>query len=161
MSLVHDHKDTVPVPMLAMAGALVAVSLLLTASVSLGLAPREAVPAVERSNANVAPLETRSLTFSDRADGSVLVADGVTGRTVATIAGDEEGGGFVRGVMRGLARERRMNGVGSGPPFELTLWQNGSLSLTDPTTGRVIELGSFGPANRTTFVRFLPNGDAA
>jgi putative photosynthetic complex assembly protein len=44
------------------------------------------------------------------------------------------------------------------PPFNLTLWKNGTLSLTDKTTGRAIELGSFGPDNRAAFAALLPTG---
>ena len=52
--------------------------------------------------------------------------------------------GFIRGVMRGLARERRMRGIGDAPPFNLSLWRDGELSLTDSATGRSIELTAFG-----------------
>jgi putative photosynthetic complex assembly protein len=57
--------------------------------------------------------------------------------------------------MRGMARERRMNGIGPALPFELTQWANGALTLRDPATGRAIELGSFGATNRAAFARFL------
>lgn len=160
MSHSHDHENIVSRPALAMAGAVVAISLLLTAAVSLGIADREAVPAVERAKAAVAPVETRLLNFTDQPDGSVLVSDAKSGEAVATLVGDKDGGGFVRGVMRGLARDRRMREIGAEPPFALTLWQNGAVSLTDSATGRVIELGSFGPDNRATFLRFLSAGDA-
>ena len=75
MSHAHDHANTVPAPALAMAGALVAVSLLMTAAVTSGVLEREAVPAVERSKANVAEHRTRTLTFADQPDGSVRVTD--------------------------------------------------------------------------------------
>jgi putative photosynthetic complex assembly protein len=70
------------------------------------------------------------------------------------------GNGFVRGVMRGMARDRRAHGVGMEPPFALTLWRNGTLSLTDKSTGRAIELGSFGPDNRAAFAALLPGAPA-
>jgi putative photosynthetic complex assembly protein len=90
----------------------------------------------------------------------VVVRDAGSDALVATIAGEQEGGGFVRGVMRGLARERRMHGIGAEPVFVLTAWSDGGLSLTDTATGRVIELGAFGPDNRKTFARFLAGGRA-
>jgi putative photosynthetic complex assembly protein len=62
--------------------------------------------------------------------------------------------------MRGMARERHMHGIGMAPPFTLTLWKNGTLSLEDKTTGRAVELGSFGPDNRAAFAAFLPGGAA-
>ena len=62
------------------------------------------------------------------------------------------------GKMRGMARERHMRGVGMAPPFTLTLWKNGTLSLEDKATGRSIEIGSFGPDNRAAFAALLPGG---
>ena len=44
------------------------------------------------------------------------------------------------------------------PPFTLTLWKNRTLSLEDKSTGRSIELGSFGPDNRAAFAALLPGG---
>ena len=75
--------------------------------------------------------------------------------TVAVIAAGQKTG-FVRGVMRGLARDRRARGIDNRPPFTLTLWRDGELSLTDTATGRTIELSAFGPTNRATFAALLP-----
>lgn len=155
MSLVHDHEATVSRQVLLLAGGLVFITLLLTAAVSFGLVPREAVPSVARAQAGVAAVETRNLSFADRADGAVAVIDADTKETLAVLLGENDGGGFIRGVMRGLARERRMSGLGAEAPFALTRWENGSLSLVDTATTRSIELGSFGPENRKAFARFL------
>lgn len=160
MSLAHDHENTVPRPALIMAFALVGFVLLLTATVSLGFAEREAVPSAVRAAADVAPVERRRLAFADSETGAVIVSDATSGATITRFGRDSEGGGFVRGVMRGLARERMMNGIGASPPFELTLWEDGSLSLEDTATGRMIELGSFGHTNRATFARFLERSAA-
>lgn len=159
MSHAHSHDTTVPRPALAMAIALVVVSLLMTAAVRMGLAEREAVPAIERAKAAVAPLRTMQLRFADMPDGAVQVTNAATGDVIASMKGDNDGGGFVRGVLRGMARDRQMRGVGQAPPFTLTMWQDGSLSLLDPATGRSVELGSFGPDNRAAFLRFIaPEG---
>ena len=100
----------------------------------------------------------RQLTFSDRADGAVVVRDVATGETVRVLVDGVPGNGFVRGVMRGMARDRHIHGIGMAPPFTLTLWKNQSLSLEDKATGRSIELGSFGPDNRAAFAAMLPGG---
>ncbi len=159
MSHGHSHENTVPKPALVAAGLLIAVCLLMTAAVSLGFMERQAVPTVERAEANVAPIAERSLRFLDQENGTVLIADVSNGDTVAVIDVETQSGGFVRGVLRGLARERRMHGIGSEPPFDLTLWGDGSISLTDSATGRIIELGAFGPDNRAVFAAMLPGGD--
>ncbi|MDR7101560.1 photosynthetic complex assembly protein PuhC [Croceicoccus sp. BE223] len=156
MSHAHDHANTVPGAALVAAAALVGFALAMTATVKLGWLDREAVPAVARAQADVAPVATRTLRFSDRADGSVLITDAATGAVVSTVPPGGEQGGFIRGVLRGLARERHMNGVGQVPPFRLTMWQDGSLTLIDEGTGRSVELGGFGSDNRAAFAALLP-----
>ncbi|QYU67324.1 hypothetical protein J4558_20660 [Leptolyngbya sp. 15MV] len=61
-------------------------------------------------------------------------------------------------MLRGLARDRRMRGLDAAPPFVLTLWQDGAISLTDSATGREIDLGGFGPDNRAAFAGLLGEG---
>jgi len=88
------------------------------------------------------------LRFAD-VDGAVVVTNAQNGATVASFG--QEGSGFIRGVMRGLARERRMHGHGPQAPFRLTRYVDGQLSLTDMATGRVIELNGFGHTNVAAF----------
>jgi len=159
MSHTHSHENTVPRPALIAAGVLVGFSLLMTAAVQIGWLDRSAVPSAERAEAAVAPLEQRSLLFADGADGSVLITEAESGAQVGLIEAGSEQGGFIRGVLRGLARERRMHDVGSQPPFTLTLWQDGSMSLVDEATGRSVEIGAFGPDNRAAFAVLLEGGD--
>ena len=150
-----DHADMAfPRGALIAAAALVGFALLATAAVRFGfLEPMPSAEAV-RVETRVKPAATRDLHFFDRKDGAVVIQD-VSGETVRIIEPGTKDG-FVRGVMRGLARERHMNGVGEMPPFRLTRWEDGSLSLTDLATGRIIELGSFGPTNRQAFDTLLP-----
>lgn len=149
----HAHDNVLPPGALRLAGALVAATLALVISVQAGLLDRAPTAAELRTEAGVQPLAERMLHFTDRADGAVVVSDARTGAEVAVIG--REGGGFIRGVMRGLARERRMHHRGAVAPFRLTQWRDGALSLTDTATGRIIELGSFGPDNRAAFARLL------
>jgi putative photosynthetic complex assembly protein len=160
MSLVHDHEQTMPKGALTAALLLVVTALALTTLVKVGVLSREAIPAVARSEAHIAPTVVRQLTFTDRGDGAVVVRDVNTGETVRVLVDGVPGNGFVRGVMRGMARERHIRGVGMAPPFTLTLWKNGTLSLEDKATGRSVELGSFGPDNRAAFAALLPGGAA-
>lgn len=156
----HSHENTVPRPALVMAAGLVGLTLMLTAAVQIGWLDREAVPSVERAKAAVAPAASRELRFEDGADGSVRIIDASTGTLVQQVVEDTPSGGFIRGVMRGLARDRRMRGIGAEPPFTLTLWQDGSLSLSDSATGREVELGGFGADNRAVFMALLERGGA-
>lgn len=107
-----------------------------------------------------APVEVRDLRFVDRADGAVGVYAAESGEVVEIVPPGSNG--FLRGVMRGLARERMLNSIADEPAFRLTRWADGRLSLEDPTTGRVIDLGAFGPTNIQTFARLLnPPGAAS
>ena len=101
-------------------------------------------------------VETRSLRFEDMRNGSIQVTDARTGKVAASV---EPGtNGFIRGTLRGLARERKRQGIGIEPPFMLTRWADGRISLEDPETGRVIELDAFGPTNGEAFAQLLTAG---
>ncbi|TFU03109.1 phosphonoacetaldehyde methylase [Polymorphobacter arshaanensis] len=154
MSSAHSHGDMLPRGTLITAGALVLFALTVTTVVRIANIPPAASPVAMREQAHIAPVKSRELRFIDRADGAVLIEDADKGVTASVIAPGQTTG-FIRGVMRGLARERRSHGIGDGPSFNLTLWQDGELSLTDNATGRAIELTAFGSTNRAAFAALL------
>ena len=94
----------------------------------------------------------RSLRFDDRADGAVVVSLAGSGQVLDVMTGQN---GFLRGTLRGFARTRRQDGLGSGPPLRLTGYADGRLTLFDPSTGRAVELEAFGSQNEAVFVRLL------
>ncbi len=156
MSATHQHhRSPFPPGALWMAGGLIGFSFLAAVAVRTGLMPVQASPVDLRAAQHVAIVATRDLRFTDRADGAVVIED-VSNHTIASVIVPGQKTGFIRGVMRGLARERRMHGVGDGPPFRLTSWADGELSLVDPATGRAIELNAFGTTNRAAFAALLP-----
>ena len=143
-----DHEPF-PRGALIAAGALVGISLLATTAVRLVRinAPAPVVAALP------APALTADLRFSDEADGSIRVQNARTNQVVSTIQPGV--GGFVRGVMRGLARDRISRHIGETPPFRLSQARDGGMTLEDTATGRVIDLQSFGSGNRDAFVQLL------
>jgi putative photosynthetic complex assembly protein len=133
----------------------VAVTIILAvAGIRTGVLPAPASAPELRAEHHVSLVTGRSLSFADRADGALVVTNAATGKVVHVIQPGEPSG-FIRGVLRGLMRERRMNGDSPASPFKLEQWADGALTLTDTVTGRVIELGSFGPDNRAAFARLL------
>ena len=142
------------------AGAMIAAALLSTAAVRTGAISALPSASEARATANVAALETRSIRFVDRADGGVDVIDTADGSLAGRVVAGSLNG-FVRGVMRGLARDRHLSHVGPEAPFVLTRYANGALTLDDPSTRRHIELGSFGPTNRAAFRIFLKSAPAS
>jgi putative photosynthetic complex assembly protein len=103
-----------------------------------------------------APAASRELRFEDRPDGAVVVVDAGDGGEVAVLAPGHDG--FIRGVLRGLARDRRSRHIGPEAPFELIRSASGGLFLVDPATGRRIDLDAFGPTNSGAFERLLDAG---
>lgn len=113
---------------------------------ALALAP---TPAPDRS---VAPLAERLLHVEDGPDGSVVVRGG-GGDAIARFPVAE--GGFLRGTLRALARERRQEGEGREAPFRVAQWPDGQLTLEDMATGRRIDVTAFGATQAALFRRLL------
>ena len=100
-----------------------------------------------------AAVESRDLRFEDGRNGAVLVFDASDQRLVDTLAPGSNG--FIRVVMRGLARERRLGDISAQPPFRLTRYAGGQITLTDTSTGKQIDLGAFGSSNTEAFARLM------
>ena len=150
----HDHANVLPRGALALCLTMVGLALVVTTAARLtGMAP-VASPTLLRESNHVRPVKSRDLRFIDRADGAVVIEDVSGGRQAGLVAPDSQSG-FIRGVMRGLARDRHMRGIGDGPSFRLTSWADGELSLTDSATSRTIELSAFGTTNRAAFAALL------
>jgi putative photosynthetic complex assembly protein len=135
--------ERIPAAMVRGIGLLLALLLLGLAWVRLGGFDPQVAPAP--------PLAERQLVFADAADGAVTVSEG--SERVATLHGEQ---GFLRGVLRGLARERRARGVAATLPYTLSLHADGRLLISDPHTGQRIDLASFGPDNAAVFLRWMP-----
>lgn len=153
MSATHDID--VPKGALVMAGVLVASVLALTATWRLAEIDPIASPTLERTAAAVAPVSRRELSFVDGPDGGVVISD--PDGLVTTL---EPGGqdGFIRGVLRAFARDRRIRDLDNSGSFTLTLWKDGSLSMVDNATKRSFDLGGFGATNRAAFIALLEAG---
>lgn len=145
-----SSDPTLPRGALIGAGILVGASLLLAGVARLsGYQPERPPPS--------RAVSSHELRFEDRPDGAVLVYEHE--QLVDTLSPGTNG--FVRGVLRGLARGRRADGVGRSPPFRLTRWADGRLSLDDPETGRHVDLEVFGPTNAGAFAEILTASNSA
>lgn len=99
-------------------------------------------------------VESQALHFVDLSGGQISVVDADNDREITRLTSGEDG--FMRSVMRGLVRERKAHGLGPEIPFELTVWEDGLVSLIDPATERRVELSAFGKDNVAAFTRLLP-----
>ena len=146
------HAQTLPRGILIAAAILVAFALAAAATArvtgigTVSLAPTK-------------PVATLSLRFEDEANGGIAVRDARDNRLIHEVA--PETNGFIRGTMRGMARERRLAGIGPDAPFVLTRWNDGTLSLDDATTARHIGLDAFGPDNAGAFAQLFAAAERA
>jgi putative photosynthetic complex assembly protein len=125
---------------------------LLAGLVAMPVAPNRA-PAIVAD----AVRSERAFRAADRDDGAVVLTDAATGAEILLVAPGEDG--FVRGTLRGLARERRAHDLGPQAPFRLVAWGDGRLTLDDTATGRRLDLLAFGQTQAEAFSRLLPIGE--
>ena len=96
----------------------------------------------------------KTLYFKDLPNGSVGVISADNGQMIAQVEGQA---GFIRGILRALARDRRIRQITSDDAFELVSRSDGRLTLTDLATKNRIDLESFGKDNAAEFAVFLKN----
>lgn len=143
----HGHGIEVPRQALIAAGLLIGLTIAAVAAFRIaGLEPSARIPASEP------PVLSRELRFADGDDGSVIVyaADGSGRDRVIHVVHSGEGG-FIRGILRSLARARTASGIGREHPFILRQQPSGTLLLEDPQTHQRIDLQAFGPTNIESF----------
>lgn len=145
MSHAHPQESLPRVPLLAVGGLVLATLLAVTVVQLTGVGATRV--------ADAPAVSVRQFTFEDRRDGGIDVRRADTGQVVHSVA--PETNGFLRGTMRGLARERKRMGVGPELPFDLIGRADGRLTLVDPSTGRRVDLGSFGPDNSAVFAALM------
>jgi putative photosynthetic complex assembly protein len=149
----QDHSHEIKIPI----GVLIGITLVLLGAIGAtawyrlsGNPPISQVPQPEQI------IQTSELRFEDGPEGTVSVferIDDETERLVEVIGVGE--GGFIRGVLRSLARARRASNIGNEHPFLLTQQADGSLFLEDPMTQQRIYLQAFGPASTESFKALL------
>ena len=146
---IHSHHMPVGrVPLLAAA--------LLIGATVFGVATLRLSGADVSTRSQAAVVAQRALHFEDQADGGVRVLEALPGQAARPLQVIDAGaGGFLRGAMRALVRQRRAAGVGPEAPFVLTARADGRLTLIDPATNERVDLESFGPTNAAVFAQLL------
>lgn len=134
----------VPRGVLLAAGAILLLSIVLAGVARHRRSPAAALPA---------PISVAEVRFADTSDGGIAVIDARSGREITVLP--PRSNGFVRGVLRGLFRERRLESIDRDARFRLAREASGRLSLEDPQTGRRIDLDAFGSTNVAAFADLL------
>jgi putative photosynthetic complex assembly protein len=133
-------------------GALLGAGALVTFAILAAVTARVGGIGVTRV-ANTEAIAIRELRFVDRTDGGVDVVAADSNKTIDILPPGQDG--FVRIVLRNLARERIRREQERHIPFRLTRWADGRLSVEDPTTGRRVDLGAFGAVNAASFAKLM------
>ena len=152
----HHHHDQVQVPkgILIAAGLLISITMVAVAAFRIsGAEPVAQVPTVDATH------KALDLSFKDGAEGTVKVIQLIDGQPDHLLHVVQPGeGGFIRGILRSLARSRRASGISREHPFRLIMQSDGVLLLQDPQTGQRIYLPAFGPSNVESFQTIMANG---
>lgn len=144
-------RDVMREPVVPKAGVFAAAALALFALAAVATARLTGIGEVRVTLP--AAVESRDLRFEDGKGGAVLVYDAKDGELIDTLAPGSNG--FLRVVLRGLARERKLGDIGAQPPFRLTRFAKGQITLTDTATGKQIDLDAFGSSNTAAFARLM------
>jgi putative photosynthetic complex assembly protein len=142
-----QHVHTQSVPKFALVGA----ALLMT--LTLAVAGFSKAGRDERREQPGPALAAVELRFEDRPNGSIAVLDAFTGKETSLVPAGTNG--FIRGVLRGMFRERKLEAMGRDGHFRLSREANGRLMLEDLGTHRRVDLDAFGPTNSAAFADLL------
>ncbi len=107
----------------------------------------------ERPARDGVPSEELAVIFHEGEDGTVEVRSADDGALLRSLPPGE--GGFMRGVLRPLRRERMRAGVPEGEPYLLHRWPDGRLTLTDRGAGLHLELAAYGETSVAAFAALL------
>jgi putative photosynthetic complex assembly protein len=144
--------DDKPFPKAPLIGAfmLVGATLLTVGAARLGLIETPASAAAANPT-TASQVISRDMRFHDLADGGIRVE--IAGQPDQAVAPGT--GGFVRGVLRSMVRDRRSQGLGPEAAFRVTEWSDGAVTIEDLATRQVLTLNAFGPTNRQAFLDLI------
>jgi putative photosynthetic complex assembly protein len=149
----HEHHHEIHVPREALIAAALVILITLTTVAVFRIGGLEPAAQITDTDRYVAAYQ---LKFEDGSNGSVMVHEVTSSgleRLVHEVPSGE--GGFIRGVLRSLARARNAQGISRDLPFVLKQQASGTLLLEDPETGQRIDLQAFGTTNIDSFRAIL------
>ena len=141
-----DRPASLQLPILA-----IALAVLVTIALVFSNPSRDVTVSAAKDRSQA--LASRDIRFEDQADGSIRVIDAKLLEQIALVA--PASNGFLRGAVRGLVRERKLQGLGNTVPFTVVLLPDRRLVLHDAATGHEIDLASFGSTNAAVFAELL------
>jgi putative photosynthetic complex assembly protein len=148
----NAHATSMPRGLLIGAAGLIGFALIVTAA---GRISGVGVVGLQQTQV----IRTLPLKVVDRDDGSVVITHADEKHVLYVVQPGQDG--FIRATLRGFVRERKRSDISDIVPFTLTHWSNGTLTLSDSTTGRRVSLEAFGSTNTQAFAQFFAAGRQA
>ena len=93
--------------------------------------------------------QQRDVRFDLQDDGTIAVFDVGQNREIARLSSEKNG--FIVGMLRGIKQKRDVARTDASTPFRITRWQDGRMTLDDPSTGMHVAVSSFGPTQVESF----------
>lgn len=149
----RDAMPQIRVPRGPLLGALAVVTVAFGAALAARVTGAGATREGEAAGRPAVAVERRVLRFADAPDGAVLVYDAPTNALAVRLP--PGGDGFLRGTLRAMTRERMLARIGHEPPFVLTRWSDGRLTLDDAATRMHVAVTSFGPTQVASFEQLM------
>jgi putative photosynthetic complex assembly protein len=104
--------------------------------------------------ASLAPVtHVEAFVFVGGDDEPLQVIDADDGSLVIAFAPGEAS--FIRGMLRGIGRERQVDGVSAAEPLVVASRADGSITVDDAATGILYDLRAFGSSNQAAFAALL------
>ena len=143
---VPEDKEVVPRTMVRLMFGMVMLCLVLVSAHVWTGQPKAATPPVSPV------VMEKSLYLIGDMSGAARVTES-DGTVIADLSPEE--GGFLSGVWRVLQRERTKARVAPDGPIVVRAYENGRMSVTDPSTGWSADLMGFGQDNAAAFAKLL------
>lgn len=138
---------------------LAGIAAVLAAAILLAYAGRQEALTPEDSSVRTVPVRALDIRFEEDAESTIRVVDGASGAVLRTLPPGE--GGFMRGVLRPLRRERMRLEVSYEEPYRLARWSDGRLTLSDPGADLVLDIAAFGATSVAAFAMLLDEHGSA
>lgn len=132
---------------------LAGIGVVLAVAVIVAYAGRQEALTPGDARADAVAIRALDIRFDEDEGGTIRVLSHPAGSVLRTLPPGE--GGFMRGVLRPLRRERMRLEVSYDEPYRLTRWSDGRLTLSDPGVELVMEIAAFGATSVEAFATLL------
>lgn len=106
--------------------------------------------------AELTAVHTHSIAFQPHESGGVMLVDAPTGKALHLLPAEQSS--LLKNKLRANTRQHKMIGVDQSPPMTLRAWDDGSMTLLDPATGRIIDMRFFGSKTFAEFAKVVGKG---